>query len=92
MRKVCTLCKYYPRSWWRKLFNIKPVYKEYAKCEHPFVTSSLEGGKYRCSIERKFNIGECSKEGRLFEHWDVKIAKEFEEDDNSENLHSRLGI
>lgn len=35
MRNLCPNCKYYPVSWFEKLFNLTIKYKKFAQCHHP---------------------------------------------------------
>jgi len=68
--KICTQCKWYPRSWFRRLFNLKPVFKRYAKCESVFVLTDHGALRY-CEIERTYPIpiSKCGPEGKYFEFW-----------------------
>jgi hypothetical protein len=68
-RKICTECKWYPKSFLERLFNLEVKYKYFAKCNNPQCMSN-SGEKQFCDIEREFNITGCTSKGIYFEKRD----------------------
>lgn len=71
MKKICTNCKWYTRSFFQKLFKLPPVHMTYAKCQNPQCLR-LDGNVPYCTCERMFSTKLCTSlscgiEGIFFE-------------------------